>query len=295
MNLINIRGMVCRASSTVALSSTIVAIAACSAGDGAPGEAVGRTNQALTVGQDFCVFGSAGVQVGDRAVAQGLAGAGTSLDVGNDARINGTTLVHGNGVLHDRASVTGALTLSGTLTRGSGAVVTGRVRTNTPVTLPSLAIPSVPAPEEPSTQEIGPGANTVLAGGGYGDLIIHSRSTVRLSGTYDVRAFIVEPDVTLVEDPPGSGIQINSKGAITLGDRSVLKASDPAGVTLYSLGAIAVGSQASITGILDAPAGGITVGSRTTINGCAGGKQLSLAPDSRVVSTNPNATLVFQD
>jgi hypothetical protein len=278
------------------LWSTIVVggltLTACAAGpDGPAGESdMTRIESALTVGQDFCVFGRQGIAVGDRGITQGLVGSGGLFDAGLDARINGTTLVNGNGILRDRSRLTGDLTLSGTLSRAPSAVVTGTIRQSTPVTLPTLFSQSIPAGT--TNVNIAPGSNTRLTNGGYGAVLIGARSTVRLSGTYDVTSFVVDTDVTLLEDPPGSGIQINSVGALTFGDRDILRASDPTGVSLYSNAqTLTVGTAASITGILDAPAAAITIGSRTRMNGCVGGARLTLQPDALITSSNPNATL----
>jgi len=269
-------------------------ISGCSSeGTGFSEGSVAEGQEALVPGVDVCVLGSTALRLGDRAVVQGLTGAGT-LEVGNDARVIGSTLVDGNGTLRDRARVIGDLTLEGTLTRGNGTVVTGTLRQNTPVTLPVLATMVVPAGDEPVN--IGPGATVRLLNGGYGNVTIRARSRVLLSGTYDVTSWVAEPDVTLVEDPPGSGIQLNSSGTISFGDRSTLTATDPANVAIFaSLTAVTIGTNASITGIIDAPIARIRVGSRTRVNGCVGGAELLLDPDASIVSTNPNATLPTRD
>lgn len=182
--------------------------------DGSSASEVGQVRQALTL-EKVCVLAQSSVlRIGDRSVVQGPA-AGRTLDVGVDARLNGSTLVDGSGVLRDRARLTGDITLGGFLTLGNGAVVTDFVRQRAPITLPRLFTQAVPAGEDPVS--IGPGANTRLFNGGYGDVVIRSRSTVRLSGTYDVTSFAVEADAVLLEDPPGSGIQINSVGSISFG------------------------------------------------------------------------------
>jgi hypothetical protein len=262
-------------------------------GAGPSDEVVAEAQAALSPGVDACVLGSSALRLGDRAVVQGLTGAGV-LEVGVDGRVNGTTLVDGNGLLRDRARVTGDLTLEGTLTRGNGTVVTGTLRQNTPVTLPVLANMVVPAGDE--VVNIGPGANVRLLNGGYGAVTIRARSRVLLSGTYDVTSWVVEPDVTLIEDPPGSGIQINSSGNVSFADRSVLTATDPTGVAIFAgLTSVSIGTNARITGIIAAPIARIRVGSRARVNGCVGGAELLLDPDASIVSTNPNATLPTQD
>jgi len=280
----------------VVFSSTLLAgwvLVGCSGAADSQVDTIGSTHQALTAGQDVCVESEARpLRVGDRALVQGLVGA-RGLDVGVDARINGTTFVDGSGILRDRARLSGDISLAGFLTLGNGALVTGFVRQRFPVVPLHLLSQAVPAGEDPVS--IGPGANTRLLNGGYGDVVIRSRSTVRLSGTYDVTSFTVEPDVTLVEDPPGSGIQINSVGSITFGDRSVLRAADPVAVPIFSGGTVvSIGSQASITGIIDAPIATISIGSRSLLNGCVGGDEIIVAPDATIASTNPSATLPLQ-
>lgn len=244
--------------------------------------------------QAVCVFGSQGLTLGDRAVATGLAGSGEPLDVGNDARLNGTTIVSGSGTLRDRSRVTGDLNLTGLLTRGFNTVVTGVVRQRVAfINLPVLFSQSIPAGTD--AVNIPPGANVSLRGGGYGSVVIGAGSTVRLSGTYDVTSWTVNPDAHLIEDPPGSGIQINSVGDLSFADRVVLQATDPVNVSLYSNGqSVSIGTQAAITGILDGPFASIAVGSRARFNGCAGGRRLTLDPDAQIVSSNPTATLPLQ-
>jgi hypothetical protein len=244
--------------------------------------------------QPVCVFGSQGLRLGDRAVATGLAGSGEPLDVGNDAQLNGTTIVSGSGTLRDRARVTGDLNLTGLLTRGFNTVVTGVVRQRVAfINLPVLFSQVIPAGTD--AVNIPPGANVSLRSGGYSSVVIGARSTVRLSGTYDVTSWTVDPDARLIEDPPGSGIQINSVGNMSFADRVVLQATDPVNVSLYSNGqSVSIGTQSGITGILVAPGASIAVRSRALVNGCVGGRQLTLEPDARIVSSNPNATLPLQ-
>src|SRR5512144_788556 len=75
-----------RATFGLAFSLTICALGAGCGGQET--DAVTSVQAALTAGQDFCVFGATGLQLGDRAVTNGLAGAGRSLAVGTDGRIN---------------------------------------------------------------------------------------------------------------------------------------------------------------------------------------------------------------
>ena len=109
-------------------------------------------------------------------------------------------------------------------------------------------------------------------------------------------SFTVEPDVTLVQDPPGASININAVGSITFGDRDVLQATDPTNVLIYSNGStVSVGTQSTITGLIDAPSGRVAIRSRARLNGCAGaGRQLTIEPDATIASSSPNATLPLQ-
>jgi hypothetical protein len=74
------------------------------------------------------------------------------------------------------------------------------------------------------------------------------------------------------------------------------KASNASNVLVYSNGAtVSIGTQASITALVDAPAANVTIGSRTRVNGCVGaGRQLTLQPEAVIASANPNATLPMQ-
>jgi cytoskeletal protein CcmA (bactofilin family) len=268
----------------------------CLGGDGGEGGALSESDVvqvqgALTAGQGerFCVLAPGQLNIEDRAVAQGVTGAG-SLFLGVEGRINGNTFVAGNAVLRDRARINGNLTVSGTLTRGNGTVVTGTIRQNTPVDLPAIEAIGIPAGFDPVV--IGPGANTTLSQGGYSDVLIRSRSTVRIGGDYDVTSWVVEPDVTLLENPPGTGVRINDTGRFVLGDRSSLTAPNPVAVILHLQGTtVSIGNRATLTGVIAAARAAVEIASGARVNGCVGGQQVVLRPDASIVSSNPGAAV----
>jgi len=261
---------------------------------GAPGqsESVDQTGQALTAGVDACLLGSQQLRIGDRSQVQGLTAAGGLFDLGTDTLANaGDVRVAGNAVLHDRAKVQGNLTASGTITRSPNATITGTATANAQVTIPALRTQTV----TPGTTNVEVPARTTraLAAGSYGDVVVRSGASISVSGTYNVRSLLVEPGASITEATPGSGAQINVAGNVTFGDRSTVSVADPlrSTISIYSNGNILIGGTARLTAILSAPTGDVHVGSGSFINGCVGGRVLTLDPVTQVIASNVNATL----
>lgn len=252
---------------------------------------LGRIDQALTPEQGVCVLGADELRLGSRSNVHGPAAAGL-LNMEPDAIAStGSILVDGDGFAGDRATIMGDITLAGTLTQGSNVTITGTLLENTPVTVPTLPTQSIPAGTE--NVFVPPRTTTTLNAGGYGQVFVGSGAVVFVDGTYDVQSLTLEPDAALAEFPPGSPVQINSVGDITLGDRARFAAAHPsAGIfQVYSNGSVSLGTNALAGAVISAPNGTITVRSRARVDGCAGARVLRVEPDGIIEASNPDARL----
>jgi hypothetical protein len=123
----------------------------------------------------------------------------TILEVGADARTGAISSV-GSVVLRDRARVQGNIRTSGTVTRGSGVVVTGTTAQHAVLTPPTTFQWSICFPAS-ATDDVNlePDAIRTLVPGSYRNLVVKSRAKLSLtSGTYTFRTIDIEPQGQLL-------------------------------------------------------------------------------------------------
>ena len=113
-----------------------------------------------------------------------------------------------------------------------------------------------------------------------------ARKSAFASGSFNLASLTVNSGAQIVFDTSTGPVNINVQGTISFngGVASVL---GTGAVTLYSnssaSNAVTVNAGVgSLPASITAPNGGVSVGSRNTIVGCVGGKDVAFEPDSHV-------------
>jgi hypothetical protein len=206
---------------------------------------------------------------------------GANIDNVNGAvvRIAGATL---NGGLRIAGSAPSAA--NGELI--NGGVINGGVTTGAGLqaVLPTKSV-------TPGTTSITQNANNAprtIAPGSYAAINVNGSSVTFTAGTYNLASLTINSGSTVNFDTSAGAINVNVLGAIAV-NGGTLSAAAPASVTFYSNSnagnAIQVGAGVTtLPGTFTAPNGGVTIGSRVTVAGCVGGKNVDIEPDSRVTN-----------
>jgi len=230
-----------------------------------------------------CVQVRGKLDVRDRGKVTAASVRSAALEVGADARVTGAVQVLGDGSLRSRARVEGDLSLGGSVGLDRTATITGKLKQGTPLLPIASSSRSVSAGTTPVT--VPNDQSRSLAPGNYGALLLRARGTLRLSaGTYNLASFSME-DATLALDTSGGAIQINVQGALGFGDRARLTKSGSQKVQFYTnaTGTVRVGTDVTTFGAsLTAPAGQVSISSRSVVTGCVAAKRLTVEPDARV-------------
>lgn len=221
--------------------------------------------------QPVCILGENRVDLRDRVTATADLAAGTFLEIGAPATLDGNGIVGGNALIRSNGVVTGDLTLGGTLSTLGTFTIGGTLTENADPVIPELVT---------KTFATGSGfqvitGNTVLAPGNRGNVVVRPGVTLTLgSGTYNFASLNVETDVTLIAN---GTVEVNVQGSFRFGDRSDAVGN---GLTVYSNGTIVrIGTDATFHGVLVAPNASVTVSSRTHIHGCVGGEVVTFDTD----------------
>jgi hypothetical protein len=223
-----------------------------------------------------CLLGSHTVNISDRDVVTAPVTAGTDLQVGSVATVNGDAEVGGNALIRDRGTVNGNLTLGGTLSHQNIFTVTGTVTEHDSPLIVSLQRKTFSVGT--GFQEIPNGAVRTLSPGNFGNMTIRARSRVTfVAGTYNFASLNIEPDVQIAIT--GGAVNINVQGTVQIGDRTQVVAAGGM-LLLYSNGSqLVIGTDVRFDGIIAAPNAAVSVSSRTSINGCLGGSSVFLDTD----------------
>jgi hypothetical protein len=232
-----------------------------------------------------CLFASQTLTVRDRARVSAKFFSG-SFSVGSDASVLGRALATGNGFLGDRGSMNGAR-LGGVLSGYRAGVRNGLVeRASVPLqTMLQRAVTAGTTPIEVPREGL-----LTLTPGSYGAVTVryHGRLKLNGAGIYRFASLSFEPDTFF--DVPGGDKRtvIAASGNITFGDRLLL-ARNGGGALLredtlfYSNGsAFESGFLSSVIGDIEAPAATIQLRDRATMNGCVGGRSVTVGFDGVV-------------
>jgi hypothetical protein len=237
---------------------------------------------------DFTLFSNAELIMSDRvAVRNGLLGSNTYTELGIDDTLNGNVVAKNNMLMRERSKVYGKVTLSGTLTRYSQAYVSGTVTERT--TVSAITIPQSSFSAGTSDFTVNAGTTATLDPGSYRNVQVYANAKVYLrSGSYNLAALKLDPDVTLYLDCAHGVISINVLSELKIADRDKLLITagsfNPSDVAIYThqTSALQIGTDCRIEAMVTAPRCAITVSARTVVKGKVRANKLSLSPDVKV-------------
>jgi hypothetical protein len=235
---------------------------------------------------EACLFASEVLDIRDRTLVTAVTGAGEFLELGSNARINGSPVVDGDAFLRDRATINGDLTLSGILRRQNIFTITGTLTENVDVDVPEL--PTRTFPVGTGFQFVANDSSAVLSPGTFGNMTLRARSQVTFApGVYNFASLNIEPDVRVTIM---GNVEINVQGQFQLGDRSQVSSSGPDALLVYSNATtLRLGTDTVFRGRIIAPFAQVSAFSRADIFGCIGGRRVTLEPD--VLLDSQGATL----
>jgi hypothetical protein len=239
----------------------------------------------LTCEAPLCVLGEANVDLRDRVVVNSNVGAGSYLELGAPATLNGNGLSGGNALIRDNGFVDGHLILGGTLSAPGPFTITGTLTENGDPALPTLETKTFPTGSGSQTIVF----NTTLAPGNRGHVTIRSGKTVTLNaGVYNFASLNIETDVNLVAN---GAVEVNVQGDFQFGDRSDVIGG--AGLTVYANGGfVRIGTDATFSGVLVAPNASLIVSSRTDLVGCIGAENVTFDTDVTLVDGGRSLSVV---
>ena len=279
-----------RATLPAACLMFIGTLAACGAESGSVGENASSAEYAVTSDQP-CLVGTRSIRIAQRVTTSGsLATNALSLESGTvangDANINNssTSQVRISGAtLNGNVQIAGAAPSVANGELVNGGKITGTVTTGT-ATQSTLASHAVTPGTTPVTVNSGAPAAT-LAAGNYAAVQANGSKLTFASGTFNLASLTVNSGAQIVFDTSTGPVSINVQGTINFNGGTVSVVGTGL-VTLYSnstaSNAVAINAGVgTVPATITAPNGGVVVGSRNTIVGCVGGKDLAFDPDSK--------------
>jgi len=272
-----------------------VLIAGCSQPERGP-EAVTEVQAALGVagGAQACVVGTTSLRIAQRVTTSGGLAA-NSLIMESAAIANGGANINNVGgavVRMSGSTINGNVRIAGAAPSQAngelinGAVINGTVTTGAGLqaTLPTITV--TPGTTAVTRNSGDPALN--LTPGNYAAVNLNGSTTTFSAGTYNLASLTVNSGATVTFNTSGGAVNVNVQGTIAF-NGGTFTAGDPSLVTLYSnsaaSNAVLIGAGiTSVPATVTAPNGNVTVGSRITVTGCVGGKNVDIEPDSRVNS-----------
>ncbi len=169
-----------------------------------------------------------GVVVGNPGDELFIASSGQrGVELGADARLNGSVASVGDVYLRERARVTGDVATEGGLLTQNQYTIDGSVVTGT--ALGAFDVKSINVVFLPSNESIAlePEQSAVRAPGNYTNVSVKSRATLHLStGSYYFRSFTTEPQATIAIDTTAGPVRIFVEEHITLRGMMAVDAAD---------------------------------------------------------------------
>ncbi|HKO49011.1 MAG TPA: hypothetical protein VJV79_14870 [Polyangiaceae bacterium] len=268
-------------------------LAACGSEGGSSDENASSTGSALSSGGgsgQACLVGTRSIRLGQRVTTVGaVASNALSIDSGavatGDANVNNTSTSQfriNGGTLNGNLQIAGPApsTANGQLV--NGGKITGTV-TSGSATQSTLASHPVPAGTVAVQINSGsPPASRIP--GNYGAVQVNGSKLTLTSGTYNFASLTVNSGAQIVFDASAGPVDINVQGTINF-NGGLASVVGTGLVTLYSNSsapnAVAINAGVgSLPATITAPNGGVVVGSRNTIVGCVGGKDVAFEPDA---------------
>ncbi|HYQ44246.1 MAG TPA: hypothetical protein VER11_19825 [Polyangiaceae bacterium] len=266
-------------------------LAACGGEGGSLGENASSTESALSVGggTGACLVGTRSIRIAQRVTTVGsIATNALSLESGTvatgDANINNTTTSQvriSGATLDGNLQIAGAAPSAANGELVNGGKITGTVTTGS-ATQSTLATHAVTPGTTPI--QVNSGAPVTRAPGNYGAVQINGSKLTLTSGSYNFASLTLNSGAQLAFDTSTGPVDVSVQGTISLngGTASVVGTGL---VTLYSnssaSNAVVINAGVgTVPATITAPNGGISVGSRNTVVGCVGAKDVAFDPDS---------------
>ena len=240
----------------------------------------------------YLVYGKEGVELRDRAVVKsGPIISGAGIIVGNDAVVTGHLEANGSLTMRDRSRIEGNVTVSQNILRGNGTVITGTVRTGTPVALPAMAETTWTSGSTNVT--VNPDQTRELAPGAYGTVTVYSRATLHFQpGVYRFASLWIDTDVKWhVHNTAFAGVEVFAQSAFRMGDRDRVIPYDTSGgpiLRVYSnhTGELRLGTDMKLYGEFVLPKANVILPSRTlALKGGLYARTVMLEPDAVVAGS----------
>lgn len=271
------------------------ALAACGGEGGSFEESASSTTSAVSVGGasgQAQLIGTHSIRLGARVTTSGgLATDALSLESGavanGDANINNTSTSQvriSGGTINGNVQIAGAAPSAANGELVNGGKITGTVTPGS-ATQSTVASHAVTAGTTPVQLNSGNPALT-KAPGNYGTVQVNGSKLTFASGAFNLSSLVVNSGAQIVFDTSTGPVDISVQGTITLNGGTVsVVGTGP--VTLYSnssaSNAVTINAGVgSVPASITAPNGGIVVGSRNTIVGSVGAKDVSFDPDSHL-------------
>jgi len=255
-------------------------------------------------GAQACVVGTSTLRLSSRVtVAGGVAANGFTVDSGsvvnggaNINNVGGAVVRISGATINGTVSIAGAAPSAANGELINGAVINGPVITGAgqQAVLPTMTV----TPGTTSITENANDAPRTIAPGSYAAITVNGSSVTFTAGTYSLASLTINSgSVTFTTS--GGAINVNVAGTIAV-NGGTLTAATPAALTFYSNSSAtnAINVAAGITtlpGTFTAPNGNVTIGSRIAVNGCVGGKNVDIEPDSRVNARSSETLTVPTD
>ena len=242
-----------------------------------------------------CVLAMEQLTIMDRAelALDGLFG--DRVTIGADGQITGAVYASSNVTLQ-HSSIDGDVRASGDVSGAESSSVTGAIAEGAYVLPRALQIRTVAFGTAPITidhDQVGS-----LAPGAYGALWVKDRGRLSLSsGRYSFSSITLGNQARLIVQ---GQLTIESQGNVSVADGvSLLSASSaPASgnfIDWYTNGQqVFIGQDVHWAGTLVAPLANVTVSDRTSVDGCLGGRNVTLGHDTLTVTSRQLSTTVEQ-
>jgi hypothetical protein len=255
-------------------------------------------------GAQACVVGTTSLRLSSRVtVAGGIAANGFTVDSGsvvnggaNINNVGGAVVRISGATINGTVSIAGAAPSAANGELINGAVINGPVITGAGLqaVLPTLTV----TPGTTAVTENANDAPRTLAPGNFAAVTVNGSSLTFTAGTYNLASLTVNGGSVTFNTTAGA-VNVNVLGTIAV-NGGTLSAGAPAAVTLYSNSnaSNAIMVNAGITTVpatFTAPNGNVFVGSRVTVNGCVGGKNVDIEPDSHVNARSTETLTVPTD
>lgn len=230
------------------------------------------------------LFSTNNIKIGDRSTVRGCIFSNKLIELGIESSQYGDVACAGNVTLLDRSRIYGSVEYKGSITIATGSSIEG---VNTIQNIGEQTLSTKTFTNSGSTINVWSGNTYSLLPGNYNEVNVYGGATLKLvDGTYNLTKLNFYPnskaDITL-----GTGVTVNVKSNFSFGDNcNVIYSgySNTTRVQVYTNQTtqvyIGCGSKFNMT--LTAPFSEIYVGSRAAVKGRLEGKNITIAPDTKI-------------